>query len=284
MNFKDFRKELARRIRTRYILILRNKENWEDKFSVILTPMNLILIFSGLLVLFSMLILLLLTRTPLREYVYGSSSDGKYKNEYLQMSLLRDSLDLKLHAMELERENLLNIMMGRDSIYRNAPKPDTVDYAGSADFDKVSAEEEELREQLESGEISKMDVIPFSGNNMFTPLQGYLTDTFNLKTRHLAVDIAAPKNSAVKSILNGTVIFSGWTPDNGNVMVIQHANDLISVYKHNSALLKKSGNYVSAGEPVTLVGNTGELSSGYHLHFELWQNGIPVNPRDFIVF
>jgi murein DD-endopeptidase MepM/ murein hydrolase activator NlpD len=284
MNFSDFRKNLARRSKTHYILVLRNRETWEDKFSVILTPRNLILIFSGILVLFSFLILLLLTRTPLREYVYGSSSEVKYKNEYLQMTYLKDSLEMKMHAVDLERTNLLNILMGRDSMYRNAPKPDTASLVTSDEFDKLSPEEEELREQLESGDISKMNIIPYSGNNMFTPLLGYITDTFNMNTNHFALDIAAPKNSAVKSILNGTVILSTWTPENGNVLVIQHANDFISVYKHNSALLKKLGSYVSAGEPVALVGNTGELSSGYHLHFELWQNGIPVNPKDFILF
>lgn len=284
MNFRDFRKNLARRSKTHYILVLRNRETWEDKFSVILTPRNLILIFSGILVLFSFLILLLLTRTPLREYVYGSGSDENYKKEYLEMSYLKDSLAMKMHANDLERANLLNILMGRDSMYRNAPKPDTGSMVSSDELDKISPEEEALREQLESGDLSKMNIIPYSGNNMFTPIQGYITDTFNMNTRHYALDIAAPKNSAVKSILNGTVIVSTWTPDNGHVIVIQHANDFISVYKHNAALLKKQGGYVSAGEPVALVGNTGELSSGYHLHFELWQNGVPVNPKDFILF
>jgi len=284
MNFKDFRKNLAIKSKTHYILVLRNRETWEDKFSIVLTPMNVLMILSGIIVLFSFIIILVLTRTPLREYVYGGGSDETYKKEYLQMSYLRDSLEMKLQSIDKERNNLLNILMGRDSVYRNAPNPDSSKVSSNSDLDKLSSEEEALREQLENGDFNAMDIIAYSGNNIFTPLHGFITDSFNLKTHHYAVDIAAPKNSPVKSILNGTVILSTWTPDNGNIMVIQHANDFISVYKHNAALLKKDGSYVGAGEPVALVGNTGEQSSGYHLHFELWQKGIPVNPKDFILF
>ncbi len=284
MNFKDFRKYLAVKSRTHYILVLRNRETWDDKFSLILTPLNTLMLLSGIMVSFSILILLLLTRTPLREYVYGGDPSEKYKIEYLKMNYLKDSLAQRVITIDKERNNLLNILMGRDSIYRNAPKPDTADVSGNVDFDKISPEEKDLREQLENGDINQLEPVGYSGNTLYTPLQGFITDTFNIKKNHFALDIAAPKNTAVKSVMNGMVIISTWTPDNGNIIVIQHPNDMISVYKHNSALLKNNGNYVSAGEPVALVGNTGELSSGYHLHFELWQNGIPVNPKDFILF
>jgi murein DD-endopeptidase MepM/ murein hydrolase activator NlpD len=284
MNFKDFRKKLAIKSKTHYILVLRNRETWEDKFSLILTPINVFTLFSGLLVLFTVLLLLLLTRTPLREYVYGDGNKGTYKEQFLQMSYLRDSLEKQVEIIDKERNNLLNILMGRDSIYHNAPKPDSNTVSTNNDFGGISPEEEELREQLENGDINQMDLIAYSGTKMYTPLQGFLTDSFNIRSNHFAVDIAAPKNSAVKSVLNGTVILSGWTPETGNIIVIQHPNDLISVYKHNAALLKSEGTVVSAGEPVALVGNTGELSSGYHLHFELWQKGLPVNPKDYILF
>ena len=284
MNFKAFRKYLAIKSRTNYILVLRNRETWDDKFSIILTPLNTLMILSGIMVSFTVLILLLLTRTPLREYVYGSGSDENYKVEYIKMNYLKDSLAERVKVIDKERNNLLNILMGRDSIYRNAPKPDTIDISGNNDFEQISPEEQNLREQLENGDINQLESVKYYDNTMYAPVQGFITDTFNIKKNHFAVDIAAPKNTAVKSVLNGTVILSTWTPENGNTIIIQHSNDIISVYKHNSALLKKDGNYVSAGEPVALVGNTGELSTGYHLHFELWQNGIPVNPKDFILF
>jgi len=125
MNFKDFRKNLAIKSKTHYILVLRNRETWEDKFSIILTPLNVLMILSGIIVLFSFIIILVLTRTPLREYVYGGGSDETYKKEYLQMSYLRDSLEMKLQSIDKERNNLLNILMGRDSVYRNVPKTDS---------------------------------------------------------------------------------------------------------------------------------------------------------------
>jgi len=284
MNFKDFRKYLAVKSRTHYILVLRNRETWEDKFSLILTPLNVLMLFSGIMVLFTIAILLLLTRTPLREYVYGGGSEEKYKMEYLKLDYLKDSLEDRVKLIDKERNNLMNILMGKDSIYRNAPKPDTTGVSGNFDYEKISPEEMDLREKLDHGDINQLAIEGYSGQTMFVPVNGFITDTFNIRKNHFALDIAAPKNSPVKSVLNGTVILSAWTPANGNVIIIQHPNDVISVYKHNAALLKQDGNYVSAGEPVALVGNTGELTSGYHLHFELWQNGIPVNPKDYIVF
>ncbi len=284
MNFKDFRQYLLLKGNRRYILVLRNRETWEDKFSIILTPLNLMLLLSSIAVMFTLVILVMLTRTPLREFVYGSDSGEAYRLEYLKMNHLKDSLAIRFQLADKERNNLLNILMGRDSIYRNAPKSDSNDVQGNFDFDHVSAEEMAMREQLEHGDLNDMDLVAYSGTTLFNPLPGFITDTFNIKKNHFAIDIAAPKNSAIKSVLNGTVILSAWTPENGHTIVIQHLNNFISVYKHNAALFKKEGNYVSAGEAVALVGNTGEWSKGYHLHFELWQNGTPVNPKDFILF
>jgi len=111
-----------------------------------------------------------------------------------------------------------------------------------------------------------------------------ITNLFDPAKDHYGIDIVAGKNEAIKATLDGTVIFSGWTLATGYVIALQHANNIISVYKHNSALLKHQGNYVKAGEPIAIIGETGELSTGPHLHFELWFNGNPVNPKDYIVF
>ena len=100
----------------------------------------------------------------------------------------------------------------------------------------------------------------------------------------LGADIVAPQNEIVKATLDGTVIFATWTLETGHIIAIQHDNNLISVYKHNSALLKEQGSYVKAGEPIAIVGETGEFQTGPHLHFELWHNGRPINPEDYIVF
>jgi len=120
--------------------------------------------------------------------------------------------------------------------------------------------------------------------NFFKPLNGIITAKFAPLEKHYGIDIVAPHNDAVKSVLDGTVIMAAWTLETGYVIVIQHAGNLISVYKHNAVLLKQEGDFVKAGEPIAIAGNSGEISTGPHLHFELWYNGNPVNPTNYINF
>ena len=118
----------------------------------------------------------------------------------------------------------------------------------------------------------------------FTPLRGQVTNGFNAKQKHYGVDIVGKENDVVKATLDGRIIFSNWTMRTGYVIMIMHDNNLISVYKHNASLLKQQGEIVKAGEPIAISGNTGELTTGPHLHFEVWYNGSPVNPREYMSF
>ncbi len=118
----------------------------------------------------------------------------------------------------------------------------------------------------------------------FNPLKGIITSEFDLSLNHYGIDIVSKENDAVKATLDGTVLFADWTVETGHVISIQHRDNYISVYKHNSVLLKKTGNFVKAGEPIAIVGESGELTTGAHLHFELWYNGTPVNPLEYIAF
>jgi len=118
----------------------------------------------------------------------------------------------------------------------------------------------------------------------FTPLRGIVTSEFDPKQKHYGIDIVSVQREAVKATLDGVVIFTGWTLETGYTMVIQHHNDLVSVYQHNSTLLKEKGSYVKAGDPVAVVGSTGKLSTGPHLHLEIWYQGVAINPADFIAF
>ncbi len=135
----------------------------------------------------------------------------------------------------------------------------------------------------ENEEIST-SASPLSSFNFFIPLKGIITNEFDLVKQHYAIDIVSKQNEAVKATLDGTVVFSGWTLETGYVISIQHKGKFISTYKHNSVLLKQQGNLVKAGEPIAIVGESGELTTGPHLHFELWYNGTPVNPEDYIAF
>ena len=118
----------------------------------------------------------------------------------------------------------------------------------------------------------------------FTPLKGAITTKFNTTQKHFGIDIVAGPNEVIKNVLEGTVVIANWTSETGYVIGVQHSNNLFTLYKHNSALLKGVGDYVKAGEVIAIIGNTGEYSTGPHLHFELWYNGSPVNPLDYINF
>ncbi len=137
----------------------------------------------------------------------------------------------------------------------------------------------------EASPTSEKDKTPLKRvYSFYAPLKGVITDTFNQRNKHTAIDIASYPNAAVKATLDGTVVLSSWTPETGHVMVVQHTDNFISVYKHNAVLLKKQGNRVRVGEVIALMGNSGELTSGPHLHFELWHNGLAVDPADYIKF
>ena len=153
-------------------------------------------------------------------------------------------------------------------------------------FEK-SKEDSLLRLSVEAEDKSSIYIKSVSENNylmFFTPLSGLISDGYNSKTKHFGVDLVAKEKSRISSVLDGTVIISHWTSETGYVIAIQHKNDYVSLYKHNSLLLKEVGDFVNAGDHIAIIGNSGELSSGPHLHFELWHKGTPVNPENYISF
>jgi murein DD-endopeptidase MepM/ murein hydrolase activator NlpD len=117
-----------------------------------------------------------------------------------------------------------------------------------------------------------------------SPLRGIVSDTFSAKNKHYGVDVVAPKGAVIKATQGGTVIVSTWSADTGHMLAVQHPNNIVSFYKHNSSLLKKQGDQVNAGEAIAIIGNSGELTDGPHLHFELWFHGQPVNPQRYMQF
>lgn len=162
----------------------------------------------------------------------------------------------------------------------------------SIPLEGASEAEKNLREQVNKNENFTLDISPdkpktsnnVSGFYFFTPLKGFVTARFEPKKEHYGVDIVAPENSPIKSTLDGVVVMSTYTAETGYVIAIQHNNNLISLYKHCSVLLKKQGDYVNAGDVIAIVGNSGEQTTGPHLHFELWYNGNAIDPEDYLVF
>ncbi len=234
----------------------------------------MVLVVSVTLLVFGTILYLLLAYTPLNHIFPTKSS--KYSNiEQYEMLQRIDSLEQSLTNLKLQSDILNQILEGGEL------NSDIMEEMENVPAEEVALASSDPGTQVKIIRGSEIDPKSY---NLFLPLKGVVSDTFNIDRKHLAVDIAAKSKEVIKSVQKGTVIFSDWTPGGGHTLVIQHPNELISVYKHNAVLLKKEGTFVNAGDAVALVGNTGELSSGPHLHFELWSKGIAVNPQHYINF
>jgi len=282
------------KLRDKYRLVILNEETLEEKFSFRLSRLNVFIAIGALTILLIFLTTYIIAFTPLREYIPGYSSVNFQKNLY-DLGLKADSIEQDFKQKDLYIHNMNNIIEGKDIENRISPPKDTVNAKNYSKIsDKKSEEDSLLREEVESQ--SKYSISPnvtanskvppsnLSTQNFYCPLKGMVTNEFNPRNNHYGVDIVSQKNEAIKATLSGTVILANWTVETGWTIAIQHQGNVISVYKHNSVLLKKQGAFVRAGEPIAIVGETGELSTGPHLHFELWYNGNAINPKEYISF
>ena len=227
--------------------------------------------------------------TPVRTFIPGYP-DARSKRAAIQNAITIDSLETVIYKWELYSENLKRVMEGMDPVkidsLVNASMPSSTADANMAEIqrrDSLMREKVKQEEQFGMSAQREKRNLPIEGLHFFSPLKGVISQGFN-PANHPYIDITAPQGSVVKAILEGTVIFTGWSQEFGHTIQIQHEGDIISIYKHNEKLLKKSGDKVSAGAPIALVGNTGDLSTGTHLHFELWHKGEAVDPAKYINF
>jgi murein DD-endopeptidase MepM/ murein hydrolase activator NlpD len=287
MDRKKGNKKLMRKLRSRFRLTVLNENTFEEQFSYSLTPMNVIIMFGGLLLVFGSLIYLLVAFTPLKAYVIPDFTDYTYREDARRARLQVDSL---LNVIERNEQYLSDL----GYVLRGENPPDVTDTsartATEADLAfEVSRVDSSLRKKVayqdrfELQAESERESVK-SAFLLFKPVNGTISNAFNAKEGHYGIDLIASVNEPVKAVLDGTVILSSFTADGGNVIQIQHSNNLVSIYKHNSALLKQEGDFVKAGQSIAFIGNSGDHSEGPHLHFELWQNGVPVNPEDFMSF
>jgi murein DD-endopeptidase MepM/ murein hydrolase activator NlpD len=281
---------IVRKLRNKFRLVVMNDQTLEEKFSLRLTPMN-ILVFGGTFVIsLIVLTLYLIAFTPLREYIPGYT-DVHLRRNVLSVARKADSLDYQMQAQERYLSNLLDVLESKEDTLKAAPA--RMDGQGLDTLRRLerSVEDSLLRLQMEAAdrfELEEASSRPFAAGigstAFFTPLKGTITSRYDASQKHFGIDIVSNANEVIKSALDGTVIMANFTSETGYVIGIQHANNIFTFYKHNSALLKKVGDFVKAGEVVAIIGNTGEHSTGPHLHFELWYNGSPVNPVEFISF
>lgn len=278
-----------------YRLVVMQDETFEEVGSYKLNMLNLYLVLSTILVVVAVLIFALLAFTPLKRYIPGQlRADNSKETQALKVEV--DSLTQALADWDLYFNAQKNRMMDRVDNGQGTtslpPIPDSVLNRQDIDASEV---DQQLRDEVELEEIGAIlregpVRNPFENKTRLeqlffvAPVTGEISANFMPAKEHYGVDVLAPKNTAVKSALDGYVFLSDWTLETGNTIGIQHGNNIITFYKHNSALLQSVGSFVKAGEAIAIIGNTGTLSDGPHLHFELWYNGVAVNPKDYISF
>lgn len=287
MNRKELRKKIFQMLKDHYRLIIYNDSTIQTVWSIKLTPIKVLTLGSLGAVLLILFTTVIIAYTPLRENIPGYPS-AKVRQQILRNYILVDSLEneiknrdnyfLKIRTLfqgEVPSEEL----SGTDTTLKVAQAKFRSFNADSIFQDKLLEEKNNLAIQQNPKRLPSIANIHF-----FTPLRGMITNKFNPKTDHLAVDIVGKQNARISNVLDGTVIFAGWTMDTGYSIFIQHENNIISVYKHNAELLKVVGDKVKSGDVVAIMGNSGELTTGPHLHFELWHNGTALDPETYIDF
>ena len=294
-NTNRSKKAIIKNLSDKYRLVFLDNESFEEKGAIVLSKLSIAVYFLFSLIVLIALVFILISVTSLKEWIPGypdTVEQELLKTKYIDDIVKLTELENKIASNKLYYANLEKVLKGdfvNDSLLSDSFSfyQDT----SSINF-STSSSDSMLRKKIserEKYDISIIDQIGSKDDNLkgilfFSPLIGEITNQFNLKNGHIGIDIIASKNEAVKSVLEGTVLFSDWTPENGHIIQVQHNRNLISIYKHNSVILKTTGDRVSAGEPIAIVGNSGSLSTGPHLHFELWYNGVPLDPEKFIVF
>ena len=281
-----------KRLRYKFRLVVLNETMFEEIFRIRLSLMHVIVGLGVLALILVLVTSYLIAFTSIREWIPGYP-DGNFRTEMLETSLRLDSIQSELD----KRDNFirsLQIMIGGGEYGTELEEQFNADtsYHHNTQYDtimlQISEEEQAFRLALEEEERFSLGLGIKPANkeyyHFYPPVTGYVVSSFNELEKHYGVDVVTKKDAQVMSVLDGVVVFTDWTINTGHVIAIQHANNMMSIYKHNSVVLCKQGDYVRTGQVIANVGNTGKETSGPHLHFEMWRAGNPLNPEDFIQF
>jgi murein DD-endopeptidase MepM/ murein hydrolase activator NlpD len=280
---------LFRNLRKRYLLRVQDEVSLHDRVFFKISKVRVYI--SAILIAFLLIgaTTLLIAFTDLRRLIPGYS-DADMVPVIYEMNRKADSLEYVSRIQQNYLDNLRNILTGNIALADTVPQTSTpvvsdIRYAPSREDSLLRDEIEAVKNYTLQEHTPTNRLSSFADENFVLPiLGGTPTSHFSRVNRHYGMDFAGKAGSPVLSTLDGTVIFNDWAIETGHVLVIQHKNDLISVYKHNSSLLKKTGDYVKAGDPIAIIGNSGEFTTGTHLHFEIWYKGIPLDPEDYLIF
>lgn len=277
------KRKLKQKLLDKYRLVILNDNTFEEKISFNLTRLNVFVLFGFSAIALIGLTTLLIAFTPLREYIPGYSST-ELKNKANFLTEKTDSLEIALRIQETQLNSIRKVLIG-DVL--SAKPVESIDSTSGKKFESLPTSNADSLLRAEVAREDKYNLFEKDKANnfvLFPPVKGNITEAFNAKEKHYAVDIVVAKGTPVKSVADGTIIFSEWTAETGYVIIVEHANNLLSVYKHNASLNKSQGDLVKSGEVIAFSGAGGKLSTGPHLHFELWSDGYALDPTQFIAF
>ncbi len=301
--WKRARKWLKEHLEKKFLFIIRNEETFEETASYKLTIQNIYLLACTVLLIVGLFLFLLIIFSPIKKYIPGYG-DIRSQGEFIKLEQKVLKLEDELMARDTYIQSIRRIITGNPETSSDVTKNIHVKLEKPEPLPKVK-EDSILRAEFEANQSMELRNRPKSGSSsilsnntafknpetesfrylsLTPPVRGPLGALYGPDKGHLGVDIIAAANTPIKAILDGSIIQADWSIENGHTIAIQHGNNMVSIYKHNSALLKKAGTRVRAGEAIAIIGNTGTLTDGPHLHFELWFKGKPVNPVDYIRF
>ncbi|GHV08217.1 peptidase M23 [Bacteroidia bacterium] len=285
MNKRVKKKAFWSKLRFKYKLLFLNENSLEEVFSFRLSwlfGLLTVVFFAGILITATAAIII---KTPIRNYLPGYLN-AEIRQEMVDNVLKIDSLEHKMVVLSKYLSNVGAIMTGEMQL-DEVPKMDSVLDKSNVILEK-SEKEADFVHNFEEEEKYNLNVLAtsvISDNAVFyKPVKGMVSSAFNAREKHYGIDIAATPKESVLATMKGTIVYTGFDPNFGHVIQIQHSNGFISIYKHNALLLKKQGDEIKSGEAIALIGNTGSFSTGFHLHFELWYKGKPVDPCEYINF
>jgi len=296
----DDDRSLMKQLRDKYRLVIMNDETFEEVTSLKLSPLSVYIFLSSLVVGTAILMTLLIVYTPLKRYIPGYG-DIRRDAEIAELTTKVADLEDEVKAQRAYSDNFRKILVGdiseftKEAVQKKGQPAVAADTASKTVVGRIG-EDDQLRAAVASGTFSGNEPAPAGISTLLSreqpleqqffmpPVSGEVISVFDLQKKHYGLDVAAPKNTAVKAAADGVVISAGYTVETGYSIAIQHPNNVVTMYKHNSVLLKEAGSIIKAGEAIAIIGNSGENTSGPHLHFELWHKGRPVNPSDYIHF
>ena len=286
MTFKErFSKIIHGKWLFKYRVVIMNESSLEEVKTFRLNRLNVFVYSSLFAILMITLTTLVIIYSPLRQYILGFS-EADQRKQIVDLTFHADSLQQRIASNDAYFLSLQKVLTGDiepDKINKDSVLNAVQQIPAEVD---LQASEEEIKLRSEVANEERYNVFDVATANtrkaFFPPIQGMISDEFKADKRHYGIDLTAAEGTPVKAIGEGTVIFSEWSAQTGFVLIIEHPHNFVSVYKHNASITKRQGDKVCAGEVIAQVGNTGELSTGVHLHFELWHEGYPVDPLNYM--